>query len=76
MALPQFLVVLLLVHWGHMVSAVLVGLVLFLQLGLMTVLVSDPRGRAPWYNATGITLYVTGMMIAAVAIRPEIGLVP
>jgi chlorophyll synthase len=59
-----------------MVAALLVGLVLFLQLGLMTVLVSDPRGRAPWYNATGITLYVTGMMIAAVAIRPEIGIVP
>ena len=75
MALPQFIVVLLLVQWGHTVSAVLVGLVVFLQLGLMTVLVSDPRGRAPWYNATGITLYVAGMMIAAVAIRPEIGLI-
>jgi chlorophyll synthase len=40
----------------------------------MTVLVRDPRGRAPWYNATGISLYVTGMMISAFAIRPDIGL--
>lgn len=75
MALPQFVVALLLFQWGHNVSAILIGLLLVLQLGLMTVLVSDPRGRAPWYNATGITLYVAGMMIAAVAIRPEIGLV-
>jgi chlorophyll synthase len=74
MALPQFAVVLLLIQWGHPAAATLVGLVLLLQLGLMTVLVSDPRGRAPWYNATGISLYVTGMMISAVAIRPEIGL--
>jgi chlorophyll synthase len=74
MALPQFAVVLLLIQWGHPVSAGLVGVVLLLQLALMTVLVSDPRGRAPWYNATGISLYVTGMMISAIAIRPEIGL--
>lgn len=76
MALPQFVVALLLVHWGHVGAAALVALVLILQLGLMTVLVSDPRGRAPWYNATGVTLYVAGMMISAVAIRPESGLLP
>ena len=73
MALPQFVVVLLLVHWDHMLSAALVGIVLLAQIGLMSILVRDPRGRAPWYNATGISLYVTGMMIAAVAIRPELG---
>ncbi len=75
MALPQFVVVLLLVHWDHMLAAALVGLVLLAQIGLMSILVRDPRGRAPWYNATGISLYVTGMMIAAVAIRPELGVV-
>jgi chlorophyll synthase len=73
MALPQFVVVLLLVYWDHGLSAALVGLVLLAQIGLMSILVRDPRGRAPWYNATGISLYVTGMMIAAVAIRPELG---
>jgi len=74
MALPQFIVMLLLAHWGHTISALLIGVVLIAQIALMSVLVRDPRGRAPWYNATGISLYVTGMMIAAVAIRPEIGL--
>jgi chlorophyll/bacteriochlorophyll a synthase len=76
MALPQFVVILLLAHWGHTISALLVGLVLIAQIALMSVLVRDPRGRAPWYNATGISLYVTGMMIAAIAIRPDIGLHP
>ncbi len=76
MALPQFVVILLLAHWGHVIPSILVGLVLIAQIGLMSVLVRDPRGRAPWYNATGISLYVTGMMIAAIAIRPEIGLHP
>lgn len=76
MALPQFIVILLLAHWGHTISALLIGLILIAQIALMSVLVRDPRGRAPWYNATGISLYVTGMMIAAIAIRPEIGLHP
>ena len=28
----------------------------------------DPRGRAAWYNATGTTLYVLGMLAAAFAL--------
>ena len=32
-------------------------------------LLSDPKGRAPWCNATGVTLYATGMRIAAFALR-------
>ena len=28
-----------------------------------------PKGKAPWYNATGIGMYVSGMMIAAFALR-------
>lgn len=73
MALPQFVVVLLLLEWGHGLQAALVAAVLVAQLALMTTLVRAPRERAPWYNATGISLYVTGMMIAAIAIRPISG---
>ena len=39
------------------------------QLLAMRVLLRDPRGRAPWYNGTGVTLYVAGMMVAALALR-------
>jgi chlorophyll synthase len=35
----------------------------------MRVLFRDPKGKAPWYNGTGVLFYVTGMMIAAFAIR-------
>jgi chlorophyll synthase len=32
-------------------------------------LLRDPLANTPWYQGTGITLYVSGMMIAAFAIR-------
>jgi chlorophyll synthase len=35
----------------------------------MTVLLTDPKARAPWYNGTGVAMYVSGMMIAAFALR-------
>jgi chlorophyll synthase len=70
MALPQVIVVYLLWRWGHDWQAGAVALVLLAQLACMVRLLRDPRKFAPWYNATGISLYVTGMMIAAFAIRP------
>ena len=35
----------------------------------MTIMFKDPKGKAPWYNGTGVTLYVAGMMITAFALR-------
>ena len=69
MALPQVVVVVLLYKWGLALHAAAVAVVLAVQLLLMRTLLSDPRGRAAWYNATGISLYVTGMMISAFALR-------
>ena len=40
-----------------------------LQIPAMRVLLRDPKGKAPWYNGTGVTLYVTGMMVTAFALR-------
>ena len=45
-------------------AALIVG-----QMVAMRVLLRDPKAKAPWYNATGITMYVSGMMIAAFALR-------
>ncbi|PIV79950.1 MAG: bacteriochlorophyll/chlorophyll a synthase, partial [Rhodobacteraceae bacterium CG17_big_fil_post_rev_8_21_14_2_50_63_15] len=39
------------------------------QFWAMRVLLSDPKGRAPWYNGTGVLFYVSGMMVAAFALR-------
>jgi len=69
MGLAQALVIALLFVWGKPAHAILVSLLLFWQIRAMATLLSDPKGRAPWYNATGITMYVTGMMITAFALR-------
>jgi len=69
MALPQVLVIGLLVMWDRPIHAAAIVAVLALQLWAMRVLLTDPKGRAPWYNGTGVTLYVGGMMITAFAIR-------
>jgi chlorophyll synthase len=31
-------------------------------------MVTDPKALAPWYNGTGVTLYVLGMLITAFAL--------
>ena len=69
MAAPQALVVALLVWWQRPAHAAVVALLLLGQLGLMTRLVAAPRERAAWYNATGTTLYVLGMLAGALAVR-------
>lgn len=69
MAVPQIVVVGLLVSWGLPVFAGVVVAVLLLQLAAMKRLLTDPRALAPWYNATGVTLYVSGMLASAFAVR-------
>lgn len=65
MAVPQAIVVALLFAWGLTASAVVVLGLLMLQIGFMTRLLSDPRRHAPWYNATGVSSFVLGMLAAA-----------
>lgn len=69
MGMAQLLVVALLVIWGKPWHALAVLAVLAAQVAAMRVLFRDPKGKAPWYNGTGVVLYVTGMMISAFAIR-------
>lgn len=69
MALPQIVVVGMLLGWGHVGHAAAVAVLLLVQAGLMDRFMRDPRGRAPWYNGTGTTLYVLGMLVAAFALR-------
>ena len=69
MAVPQAGVVVLLAMWGFPVHALAVLVLLLVQAGLMLRLLRRPRALAPWYNGTGTTLYVIGMMVAALAVR-------
>ena len=72
MAVPQVVVVALLVAWGSPAHAGVVALLLLAQLALMPRLLREPRKQAPWYNATGTSLYVLGMLAAAFAVRPDL----
>ncbi|MBI1417108.1 MAG: chlorophyll synthase ChlG [Limimaricola sp.] len=69
MAVPQVAVIGLLLNWGKPLHAAGVAGVLLLQFAAMRVLLRDPRAKAPWYNGTGIVLYISGMMITAFALR-------
>jgi chlorophyll synthase len=68
MAVPQAIVVACLATWGHSLAAVAVAAVLAAQLAMMRRFLVDPVARATWYSAAGVGLYVTGMMVAAVAL--------
>jgi chlorophyll synthase len=69
MAAPQAIVIASLSVWGAAWHAAAVAALLVAQILLMRHLLEDPRARAPWYNGTGISLYVAGMMISAFAVR-------
>jgi chlorophyll synthase len=73
MAAPQLVVIALLLAWGAPLHAAAVAALLLAQAVLMRRLLTDPRKLAPWYNATGTTLYVIGMLVTAFAIRPVVG---
>ena len=68
MALAQVAVVGILFAHTLTLSAVIVLLFTLLQLILMVRLVGDPAKYAPWYNATGVSLYVFGMLAAALGL--------
>jgi chlorophyll synthase len=69
MTVPQLVVVALLSDWGFFIHAAIVGALLVAQVALMARLLRDPRENAPWYNATGTSLYVLGMLATALALR-------
>ena len=69
MAMPQLAVIALLFSWDRPLHALGVAAVLVGQAMAMRVMLQDPKAKAPWYNGTGVLLYVSGMMIAAFAIR-------
>ena len=69
MLLAQCAVVIALIVWGQFPYAIGISLFTVVQLVLMKKLLKDPKRWAPWYNATGVTLYVLGMLVSAFALR-------
>ena len=69
MALPQMVVIGLIYYWGQSFHALAIAVLLLAQFLLMQKLLRNPHQRAAWYNATGTSLYVLGMLIAAFALQ-------
>ena len=69
MIIPQIFVILALAKWGQSTHAAIVLMLLLGQLWAMSVMLKDPKAKAPWYNATGVLMYVSGMMVSAFALR-------
>lgn len=69
MALPQLLVIGLLLHWQAPLHALGVLGLLAAQGLMMRRFLADPLGRATWFSAGGVSLYVLGMLLSALALR-------
>ena len=69
MVAPQIIVTLLLCLWQAYSLAFALITLIVLQLGLMSYFLKNPRQRALTYSAFGVPLLVTGMMVAASALR-------
>ena len=69
MAVPQVAVIGLLFYWNHPFHALGIIAMLAVQVAAMRVLLRDPLGKAQWYQGMGILFYISGMMIAAFALR-------
>lgn len=68
MAAAQLAVIALLMRDSLWLSAGIVALFTLVQGALMVRLVRDPARLAPWYNATGVSLFVLGMLAAALGL--------
>lgn len=69
MALPQLVVITLLLMWGRPFHALAVLALLAVQLVMMRRFLADPVARALWYSGLGVPLYVSGMLVSAFALR-------
>ncbi len=69
MAVPQVVVIGLLLGWAAPTAAAIVTALLLAQLALMARFLTDPIRYATWYSALGVSLYVSGMLASAIAVR-------
>jgi chlorophyll/bacteriochlorophyll a synthase len=69
MVLPQIIVIGLLLIWGKPIHALMIAALVTLQAFMMRRFLTAPVERALWYSGFGVPVFVSGMMIAAFALR-------
>ena len=65
MLFPQLIVISLFYLWGSLTLAVTLAFCVLLQSLSMIFLIRDPEKNTPFFNMTGVLLYITGMMLSA-----------
>ena len=73
MAIPQMIVIVLLISWHRELHAAALVVLLTLQYYMMSRFVAAPVERALWYSGFGVPLFVSGMMVSAFALRGMTG---
>jgi len=69
MAVPQIVVIVLLLVWGQQIHSAVIAALLAAQLFMMRRFLNDPIPNAIWYSGFGVPLFVLGMMVSAFAVR-------
>ncbi|MEL6621789.1 MAG: chlorophyll synthase ChlG [Pseudomonadota bacterium] len=70
MIAPQLVVVAFLLAVGAPWHAAAIAALVIIQLTMMRRFLARPVERALWYSASGVPVFVAGMMVAAFAVRP------
>ena len=68
MSLAQIIIILFFLFLKLHNFAAVILILLLLQLLAMKKLMTNPKLLAPWYNGTGVLLYVSGMMVTAIGL--------
>jgi chlorophyll/bacteriochlorophyll a synthase len=69
MLLPQIIVIGLLIIWGKPMHALAIAALITLQAFMMRRFLRAPIEQAFWYSGFGVPVFVSGMMVAAFALR-------
>ena len=65
MLFPQLIVISLFYFWGSLILAITLAVCVVLQSLSMIFLIRDPEKNTPFFNMTGVLLYIAGMMLSA-----------
>ena len=65
MLFPQLIVISLFYFWGSLILVAILAVCVLLQALSMIFLIKDPEKNTPFFNMTGVLLYITGMMLSA-----------
>ena len=65
MLFPQLIVMSLFYFWESLILAITLAVCVLLQSLSMIFLIRDPEKNAPFFNMTGVLLYIAGMMLSA-----------